>query len=86
MDLLLPLPEPKAKRKTVLKVNCFKEASLRGSKAFVSWCNTRERFLERIPLRPLGFVSVKAIQESSEIFIFADINGRISQFVCNVDL
>ena len=52
---LLLLPEPRAKRKTVLKVKCFSDASLRGSKgAFVSWCNTRERFQEGIPLRPLG--------------------------------
>ena len=52
---LLLLPEPRAKRKTVLKVRCFRDASLRGSKgAFVSWCSTRERFQEGIPLRPLG--------------------------------
>ena len=31
----------------------------------------------------LGSVSVEAIQENSEILIFADINGRISQYVCN---
>ena len=31
----------------------------------------------------LGYVSVEAIQELSEILIFADINGRISQFVWN---
>ena len=52
---LLLLLEPRAKRKTVLKVRCFSVASLRGSKgAFVSWCNTRERFHEGIPLLPLG--------------------------------
>ena len=52
---LLLLPEPRAKRKTVLKVRCFRDASLSGSKgAFVSWCSTRERFQEGIPLRPLG--------------------------------
>ena len=52
---LLLLPEPRAKRKTALKVRCFRDASLRGSKgAFVSWCSTRERFQEGIPLRPLG--------------------------------
>ena len=52
---LLRLPEPKANRKVVLKVKCFKDASLRGSNgAFVNWCSTRERFQEGIPLRPLG--------------------------------
>ena len=44
---LLRLPEPKAIRKTVLKVKCFKEASFKGLKgAFVSWCSTREGFQE----------------------------------------
>ena len=28
-------------------------------------------------------VSMEAIQEISEVLIFAGINGRISQFVCN---
>ena len=52
---LLCLPEPKANKKTVLNVRCFREASLRGSNgAFVSWCSTRERFQEGMPLLPLG--------------------------------
>ena len=52
---LLSLPEPKAIRKTVLKGKCFKEAYFRGSKgAFVSWCNTRDRFQEGMPFLPLG--------------------------------
>ena len=55
VDLTPAFTEPRAKRKIVLKAICFKEASLRGSNgAFVSWCNTRERFQEGIPLRPLG--------------------------------
>ena len=38
-----------------MMVRCFKEASLIGSNgAFVSWCKTRERFQEGIPLWPLG--------------------------------
>ena len=38
----LRLPNPRAKRKTVLKVKCFKEASLIGSNgAFVSWCKNQ---------------------------------------------
>ena len=34
---------------------------------------------------PLAFVSVsvETIQETSEIFIFADVNGRVSQFISN---
>ena len=64
-----------------MKVKCFKEASLKGSNgAFVSWCKTSERFQEGIPLRPFGSVSVETIQETSEILMFANINGRIPQF------
>ena len=52
---LLRLPDPRAKGKTVLKVKCFKNASLIGSTgAVVSWCNTRERFQEGIPFHHLG--------------------------------
>ena len=52
---LLRLPEPRARRKIVLKVKCFSEASFKGSKgAFVSWCRTSERFQDGIPLLPLG--------------------------------
>ena len=51
---LLRLHNPRAKRKTVLKVKFFKEASSIGSNgAFVSWCNTRDRFQEGISLHPL---------------------------------
>ena len=39
------LPEPRANRKTVLKVKCFNEASFKGLKgASVSWRKTRDRF------------------------------------------
>ena len=31
----------------------------------------------------LGSVSVETVQESGEIFIFADVEGRISQFISN---
>ena len=75
---LLRLPDPRAKRKTVLKGKCFKEVSLIGSNgAFVSWCKTRERGFS------FGSVSVETVQETSEIFIFADINRSVSQFISN---
>ena len=52
---LLRLPEPRAKRKTALKVKCFKEAFNWFKMNLVSWCKkTRERFQEGVPLRPLG--------------------------------
>ena len=81
MDLTLRLPEPKANRKTVLIVKCFREASLRGSKRnLVSWCRTRERFQEGIPL--FSWICLcGTIQEISEIFIAADINGQIPKLL-----
>ena len=48
----------------------------------MSLCSTRERFQKGMPLRPLG-LSVETMQKMGEILIFAAINGRISQFVCN---
>ena len=52
---LLRLPERRARRKTVLKVKCFNEASFKGTKgAFVNWCRTSERFQGGMPLLPLG--------------------------------
>ena len=48
-------PEPKAKRKAVLKVKCLREAFCIGSKgALVSWWRTRERFQLGTPCLPLG--------------------------------
>ena len=49
---LLHLPDPRANRKTVLKVKFFMKAFSSG--ALVTWYNTRERFQEGIPLGPLG--------------------------------
>ena len=48
-------PEPRARRKNVLKVRCLREAFRSGSKGgLVNWCNTRERFQLGTPLSPLG--------------------------------
>ena len=79
---LLLLPEPRAKRKTVLKVRCFRDASLSGSKgAFVSWCSTRERFQEGIPLRPLGLSLWKLSRR--RVRLSSDIDCHITQFISN---
>ena len=76
------LPEPRAKRKTVLKVTCFRDASLSGSKgAFVSWCSTRERFQEGIPLRPLGLSLWKLSKRRvrlSFLLILIDVSPSLS--------
>ena len=83
MDLLR-LPEPKASKKTVLKVKRFKDSSFRGSKgAFVNYFSTRERFQVGMPLLPLGLSLWKLSSETSEILILVDINGDIAQFVSN---
>ena len=69
---LLRLPEPRANRKTVLKVKCFTEASFKGSKgAFVSW--------ERDAPPALGSASMETVPETGEILIFANINGGVAQ-------
>ena len=55
MDLTPALARTQSQGETVLKVKFFKEASLMESKgAFVSWCKTRERFHEGMPLLPLA--------------------------------
>ena len=80
MDLTLRLPEPKANRKTVLIVKCFREASLRGSKGALSAGVEPGKGSKRGCPSSLGSVSVETIQ-MSEIFIVADINGQISQLL-----
>ena len=74
MDLT-HLPEPRANRKTVLKLSV--------SGQLVHY----HRKVPRGYAPPtLGSVSVEAIQGTSEIFIFADINGEVSQLVRMADL
>ena len=75
---LLLLPDPRAKRKTVLRVRCFSDASLRGSKgALVNWCNTRERFQEGTPLQPWGLplwkLSRRRVRFSSLLILMEEI-------------
>ena len=81
MDLTLRLPEPKANRKTVLIVKCFREASLRGSKRTLSAGVEPGKRSKRGCPSSLGSVSVETIQEISEIFIVADINGQIPKLL-----
>ena len=82
---LLLLPDPRAKRKTVLKVKSFKEASINWFKmTLVSWCKNQGEVPGRDSLPAFGSVSVETIQETSEIFILTDIDGRISQSISNV--
>ena len=76
----LCLPDPKAKRKTVI---CFKEASLLVQmEPLLAGARTGEVPGGDFP-QAFESVSVETIQETSEIFIFADIYGRVSQFISN---
>ena len=80
---LLCLPEPRANR--VLKVKCFSEASFKGSKgALVSWCKTRERFQEGIPLLPLGLslwkLSRRQVRFSSLLTLMGELPNCIHQW------
>ena len=74
----LRLPEPRANRKTVLKVSCFSEASFKGPKgAFDSWYKTRDRFQEGIPLLSLGLslwkLSRRRMRFSSLLTLMGDL-------------
>ena len=76
MDLTLRLPEPKANRKTVLTVKCFREASLRGSKGALLAGVEPGKGSKRGCPSSLGSVSVETIQEMSEIFILRTLMGK----------
>ena len=84
---LLRLPEPKAKRKRVLKVKCFREAPLRGSNGgFVSWCSTRERFQEGMPLRPLGLSLWKLSRRRARFSSLLTLMGEFPSLSAMADL
>ena len=80
---LLCLPDPRAKRKTVLKVKCFKEAFNWFKMNLVSWCKNQEEVPGGDSPPAFGSVSVETIQETSEILILTDIDGQISQTISN---
>ena len=65
----------------VLKVKCFSEASFKGS------LNQLVQDQRKVPggytSPALGPVSTETLQETGEILIFADINGRVAQLVSN---
>ena len=81
MDLTLRLPELKANRKTVLIVKCFRETSLGVQKGNLSAGVEPGKGSKRGCPSSLGSVSVETIQEISEIFIAADINGQIPKLL-----
>ena len=73
---ILHLPEPKANRKTILKVKCFREASLKGSKGPLSaGAENRERFQEGM-LLVLRVCLYGTIQETSEITSLLTLMGE----------
>ena len=72
------------KRKTVLKVKYFNKASFKRFKGSLCELWKHQGKVPGGDAPPtLESVSVEAIQETSEIIIFAVINGGISQFVCS---
>ena len=73
--------------KTVLKVKCFKEASLISSSGiFVSWCNTRERFQEGIPLHPLGLSPWKVSRRRVRFSSLLTLKGEFPSLSTMADL
>ena len=84
MYLTSTLARPQeAKRKTALKVMCFKEAFNWFKMNLVSWCKNQEEVPGGDSPPAFGSVSVEAIQETSEIFILTDIDGQIFQTISN---
>ena len=77
---LLRLPELRAKRKTDLKVKCFKEAFNWFKMNLVSWCKNQGEVPGGGSPPAFGSVSVEAIQETSEIFILTNIDGQILDY------
>ena len=76
MNLTSVFARPKGQEEYRLEGQCFKEASLIGSNgALFSWCKTSERFQEGTPLLTLGLSLWKTVQETSEIFVLADVEG-----------
>ena len=84
---LLCLPDPRAKRKTVLKVKCFKEASLIGSKWTLSaGAKTRKRFQEGSPLRPLGLSQWKLSRRRVRFSSLLTLMGKFPRLSATADL
>ena len=80
---LLCLPDPRAKRKTVkgqmLQGGLFNWFKMN----LISWCKNQEEVPGGDSLPAFGSASVETIQETSEIFILTDIDGRTSQSISN---
>ena len=83
---LLCLPEPRVKRKTALKVKCYKEAFNWFKMNLVSWCKNQREVPGGGSPPAFGSVSVEAIQETSEIFILTNIDGQIFRLSAMADL
>ena len=78
---LLRLSEPRANKKIVLKVKCFREPLSGIQREPLSAGAVPGKGSRRDAPPTLESVSVETIQEMGEILIFADINGEDSQLV-----
>ena len=78
---------PRNKLLHILQVRCFKEASRIGSKgALVSWCKTRDRFQEGIPLLPLGLSLWKLSRRRARFSSLLMMTGKIPSLSAMADL
>ena len=78
---LLCLPEPRANKKTVLKV--FQGGLFHGFKGSLCQLVHQKKAPGGDAPSALGSVSVEAIQETGKILIFTDINEEVTQLVSN---
>ena len=84
---LLGLPGPRAKRQSVLKVKCFREAFFKGSKgALVNLCSTRERFPEGMPLLPLGLSLWKLSRRRARFSSLLTLTDELPSLLAMADL
>ena len=81
------LPNPRAKKNTVLKVKSFKEAPLIGlNGALFSWCKTSERFQEGMPLLPLGLSLWKLSRRRARFLSLLMLKGEFPSLSAMAEL
>ena len=84
MYLTSTLARPQGQEENCLEGQMFQEGLFNWFKMnLVSWCENQEEVPDGDSPPAFGSVSVETIQETSEIFIPTDIDGRISQSISN---
>ena len=84
MNLTSALAQPKGQEEYRLEGQMLQGGLFNWFKmTLVSWCKNQGEVPGGDSLPAFGSVSVETIQETSEIFILTDLDGRISQSISN---